>query len=396
MQKHKPPFRSITNYLFQYFIPLVAVSLILDILALFIAGQWSLERNKYDLDLASTALSNYVNQIVRFAFDISVNENVQSLLLSDKSPYISAFAQAEAFDRLIGLNRYYDLEIVHIEVSTPDNVNILGVGYLPVRSMEDEPISLAECESNNIWIYPGNVAYYDRTQRNYNILSLYQKVLQLTSNRYIGYVRIDVNVDVLSDFYKPLNSLFRQQLYLIQDNETIPVFANGKINTQEASKGISLFRGSSISNTIGSHFILTSWFRLSHLLLSNSSIIILFVVEILFFIVFFIVMHRFIRQLVSPLFLLNNAIQDKSPSGGRLSKLNCSEGSREIKVIYDGFNQMVDSINEYVETNRKIIQAEQTTRTLYFQSQINPHFLYNPLDTLRWISHVLYKKCGLI
>lgn len=91
-------------------------------------------------------------------------------------------------------------------------------------------------------------------------------------------------------------------------------------------------------------------------------------------------------QLVSPLFLLNSAIQDKSPTGERLSRLTCLECSREIKVIYDGFNQMIDSINKYVETNRKIVQAEQTTRTLYYQSQINPHFLYNTMDTLRWIS----------
>ena len=70
------------------------------------------------------------------------------------------------------------------------------------------------------------------------------------------------------------------------------------------------------------------------------------------------------------MYKLNESIQSMD-SDAPLSRLELKKGNREMKVIYNGFNQLVDSLNEYIEKNREIMRQEQLAKTLYFQSQIN-------------------------
>lgn len=58
----------------------------------------------------------------------------------------------------------------------------------------------------------------------------------------------------------------------------------------------------------------------------------------------------------------------------------------EIKVLYDSYNQMVKQIDTLIHEvyQAKINEQEAELRTL--QAQINPHFIYNTLDTINWMA----------
>lgn len=60
------------------------------------------------------------------------------------------------------------------------------------------------------------------------------------------------------------------------------------------------------------------------------------------------------------------------------------ESKDEIGMVSDGFNTMVRSIKDLIETNYVIRLKEKESELDALTAQINPHFLYNALDTFYW------------
>lgn len=56
----------------------------------------------------------------------------------------------------------------------------------------------------------------------------------------------------------------------------------------------------------------------------------------------------------------------------------------EIGEVTDCFNRMVKDIKELVDTNYVMVLKEKESELNALQAQINPHFLYNTLDSLYW------------
>lgn len=58
---------------------------------------------------------------------------------------------------------------------------------------------------------------------------------------------------------------------------------------------------------------------------------------------------------------------------------------QEIQVLGEGFEKMVDRINELIDQNRQEQIRLRSTELALLQAQINPHFLYNTLDAIVWL-----------
>lgn len=56
----------------------------------------------------------------------------------------------------------------------------------------------------------------------------------------------------------------------------------------------------------------------------------------------------------------------------------------EVGQVTEGFNQMVVSIKTLIDNNYVMALKEKQSELTALQSQINPHFLYNTLDSLYW------------
>jgi len=58
----------------------------------------------------------------------------------------------------------------------------------------------------------------------------------------------------------------------------------------------------------------------------------------------------------------------------------------EFEVLQDGFNQMVEKIHTLIDDIRIKEQEKQQVHMMMLEAQINPHFIYNTLDGIKWVA----------
>jgi two-component system, sensor histidine kinase YesM len=105
---------------------------------------------------------------------------------------------------------------------------------------------------------------------------------------------------------------------------------------------------------------------------------------IIFIILAFIISFMLSVSITRPVIRLNNTITkvDKGNMGIRAD----GEGPDEIGQLATSFNHMIERISDLME---KTLDEQKKKSDLEFQilqSQINPHFLYNTLDSIKWLA----------
>lgn len=98
--------------------------------------------------------------------------------------------------------------------------------------------------------------------------------------------------------------------------------------------------------------------------------------------------YFFTKKTLRPLLNLSHSLESFDPD-----KLNMRfevEAEDEVGQLIAAFNQMMDRINELIQSEykgkvrlREAQLSQQKMSLLYLKNQINPHFLYNTLDTIR-------------
>ncbi len=90
------------------------------------------------------------------------------------------------------------------------------------------------------------------------------------------------------------------------------------------------------------------------------------------------------RKITDPLTKLDNAIIDFQ-QGNYTTKV-AIEGQKEVKIVSQGFNDMIDEIQRLMDEVVKEQEGKRHTEISVLQNQINPHFLYNTLDCIIWLA----------
>jgi sensor histidine kinase YesM len=91
------------------------------------------------------------------------------------------------------------------------------------------------------------------------------------------------------------------------------------------------------------------------------------------------------RSFINPIHALNFAMREAHD--GNLSSRVKEQGSREIVDMMRYYNAMIHSINVHVIEKLEGERKEKELELEVLMSQINPHFLYNTLETIVWKSN---------
>ena len=91
--------------------------------------------------------------------------------------------------------------------------------------------------------------------------------------------------------------------------------------------------------------------------------------------------------ITKPLNRLTNRLRYMSANGFAREPL-IEKGSGEIAEMGRVINEMTDSINTLLNETAEMLLKNKNSEIALLQSQVNPHFLYNTLDSIRWMATI--------
>lgn len=92
----------------------------------------------------------------------------------------------------------------------------------------------------------------------------------------------------------------------------------------------------------------------------------------------------FSRRITSPIYKLNEYMKEFRK--GSLEEKIDIEGQKELVELGDSFNQMIEEIQGLMTEVLQEQKAKRKTQFIALQNQINPHFLYNTLDSILYLN----------
>ena len=118
---------------------------------------------------------------------------------------------------------------------------------------------------------------------------------------------------------------------------------------------------------------------------SRSTLIISFVIAFIGALgISVLVTSLFSKRLTSPIYILNEYMKEFR-KGSLHSKIEIT-GQKELVELGDSFNQMIEEISELMIEVMQEQRAKRKTQFIALQNQINPHFLYNTLDSILYLN----------
>ncbi|CUX30261.1 Sensor histidine kinase YpdA [Clostridium sp. C105KSO15] len=91
------------------------------------------------------------------------------------------------------------------------------------------------------------------------------------------------------------------------------------------------------------------------------------------------------RRITKPMILLQNSM--KRVERGKFEQVDLTRiPDHEIRTLGNAFNMMADEIQKLMAENIREQEEKRRNEMKALQSQINPHFLYNTLDSIVWMA----------
>ena len=221
------------------------------------------------------------------------------------------------------------------------------------------------------------------------------------SNSQTGTIVINVDMKYFTDIYNHASDTRNREMYLIDDSGKIVSHSDeAKIGNQgtiplqfiSATDGGDKFSsyehdGKQIMSYKSSSF---DWILIYEIPLSAFTKDILTLRQIvltmfIFSLLFAAILSRYwIRKVTMPLIRLTTVM--KKMEQGKLGITLDMDMKNEFGILIAQFNKMSKSIVELLKQKETIEEEKRRIEISALQSQINPHFFYNTLNTIKWMA----------
>jgi two-component system sensor histidine kinase YesM len=348
------------------------------------------------LNLYSTNVENELRKIEALTFDIAAsNESQNNLKIINRN--ISSYERYVAIQSMIEiLTKGAQAEDYISSISFVDlNENMYTVGNSTIsinKKKQGEIVKLADKKSGQIvWIEPQgeDTAFIGARQ-----------IRSLSNLNVIGTLIVRINAETLVNFVSSMSPQYKANLIILSDNKDI-IYRDKKLISDSAVNLAAGNVSNKIYNIDKEKFLLnrqvsgySNWSYVYFLSYENifKNIVLMRTIMAFSFLVILVIAIflglSFANSITRPIITLSKKMK-KIENGDFESidlRSNLVENCDEVGQLNNNFIIMINKINDLIKENyvKQILIKETELRTL--QLQINPHFLYNTLDSINWLA----------
>ena len=250
----------------------------------------------------------------------------------------------------------------------------------------------------------GSAVWISDSSNHYLILSRQIRKTENLSLKPLGYLLLFINLDdLVGDANQAVNT-YESGHYLIYDNEKLIYHSEGISQDWALLLYEKLQRPYDIIKqnrhkyfAVRSHIPSYEWNYINLIPYDdiNRSIVAVFqlilVILLAGLLLSLFVAHIMMRYVVRDFELLLHKMEIFSQTELQLpeSRIDYSQRSDEIGKLHQSFDAMAERIQHLVNTNYRYQILNRDARLKALESQINPHFLYNTLETVNWRAKAL-------
>ena len=343
-------------------------------------------------------VSNSFREIDSITKPIFVNPNVQKLLIS-KADIETVVSMRTNLAQIIDTNYYLD----DMTILNSDMEYILGVKSIISTELLYKLVKEQFTENNgdsNLWLGPFNVYTTTNEPRKYYIQC---KTIRRISNfnEIIGFLCISIDESKIKDSYMNIIDNSKSSLGIINskgivfsnsDDKLIGKTSEFLVQTYGEEMLNSNYNYRIYGNKLVSVFTSKQngyiFYRVDELDEFNMEIrtlvVNIVIVILISFVAAFFVAMVFVSRILEPLKKLKQNMM-MVQKGNFENKVDIANED-EIGNLAQAYNNMIQKIKLLLEDVRVLERKKRESELYVLHTQINPHFIYNTLSTIKWLA----------
>jgi two-component system sensor histidine kinase YesM len=348
------------------------------------------------LELARKSTLNNMDYIENTLFSIQANRDIINVLASEESQ--NPYEEINFIEQ-----KLFSTDLLHSNISS---IHIYASNRNNYPKSYSSSVSSSKMVENELW-YKNAINSTDNiywsvfdSQNNTGTICAAKALIDTRTHKIVGVVRADVNLTTFTKDISKTGVAETGKIFIVYNNHIINLWDNDYINSfiNEPAFFDALESGMQEYIVINGkkHYVNSRTLKNDNIKLvctvkyseiNNSSKIIapaIIITAIVSLSIAFILVLIFSHIITVPITRLKKYMGNFGNKREKLPKIY--ESNDEVGLLCTSYNDMITTIDNLISDVNLLSEKQKIFELKALQAQINPHFLYNTLDSINWMA----------